>query len=211
MFGCNEGSHLQNTHSSVWHIQNKTTGLTAQSPVKRIKQHIHVDNHMQWVWATWGVHRFRGHTFSLVLRPIWGQETEKHTLLINIHFFLHFLVRCGKEKNTEHQSSTGLVVYAHWHKHTLTHLPGYYSLTVSRETADLSLWLGWIDSRAENRCEGAAERWRDGGESWYQSAADNFMSFFTAWTALSHSRHCGSSSVQAYISASVQYMVDSGV
>ncbi len=107
----------------------------------------------------------------------------------------------------EKQRTPGLVLYAHWHTHV--HLPGYYCLMVSRETADLSLRVSRIDSWAENRCEGAAERWRDGGESWYQSRADNFMSL------LEHEQLCRISGTavrpEFTPTVSMQYMVDSWV
>lgn len=88
-------------------------------------------------------------------------------------FPLHFLVHYGRKKK---------------HKPLLKHRPGLLNMHTHTGKPprlvqfdgvrkDSGFRVCWIDSRAENRCEGAADRLRDGGESWYQSRADNFVSF----------------------------------
>lgn len=51
------------------------------------------------------------------------------------------------------------------HTDTHVHLPGYYCLTVSKETGDLSLESVGLTVELKINVKERAGRWRDGGES----------------------------------------------
>lgn len=102
-------------------------------------------------------------SFSCVLLGHDGQEGK------------HRLLQTKKTKNT------GLVLETHTHTSQ--------TITVWRCQKDSRFGVSWIDSQAENRCEGAADRWMDGGESWnlgIRAQQPTWCPFFLARTTQSH-------------------------